>query len=71
MSISDVSMLTLRGKRGIIEWMNRDFQDFNNQIPSFQRREAYDFVDDRESLDIYNELSQISEEIEQCRLRNC
>ena len=39
---------------------------FNSPSPSFAPREAYVF-DTAESLSIYEELSQISEEIEQCR----
>ena len=41
------------------------------RIPSFAKQEVYDFSVDDENLAIYKELSQISEEIEACRLRNC
>lgn len=41
------------------------------QIPSYARREAYDFDYTKESFEIYRELNAIAEEIEQCRLRNC
>ena len=41
------------------------------QVPGFKRRESYNFASNASSLDIYKELSQIAEEIEQCRLRNC
>ena len=41
------------------------------QVPAFAKREAYNFGADKASLEIYNELSQIAEEIEKCRLRNC
>lgn len=49
--------------------MQNDYLTFN--IPSFAKQEAYDFraVDDFQA--IYQELNQISEEIEQCRLKNC
>ena len=40
------------------------------QIPSFARQEAYNFEATPETFDIYQELSQIGEEIEQCRLAN-
>ena len=39
---------------------------FSSPSPSFAPREAYVF-DTAESLSIYEELSQISEEIEKCR----
>ncbi|MBQ6414019.1 hypothetical protein IJI28_00115 [Candidatus Saccharibacteria bacterium] len=48
---------------------NRDNSEY--QVPTFRKREAYNFVSDASSLDIYKELSQIAEEIERCRLRNC
>ena len=41
------------------------------QVPSFAKREAYDFGATDESYEIYKELNEISEEIEKCRLRNC
>ncbi|MBQ2660789.1 hypothetical protein IJF93_01810 [Candidatus Saccharibacteria bacterium] len=41
------------------------------QIPSFAKREAYNFDATKESLEIYKELNEIAEEIERCRLRNC
>lgn len=41
------------------------------QIPSFAKREVYDFESDKDSFAIYQELSQIAEEIERCRLENC
>ena len=40
------------------------------QIPSFARTEAYNFEVTPETFDIYQELSQIAEEIEKCRLAN-
>ena len=40
------------------------------QIPSFARKEAYNFEATPETFDIYQELSQIGEEIEKCRLAN-
>ena len=48
---------------------NRDNSEY--QVPAFGKRKAYNFVSNVSSLDIYNELSQIAEEIEECRLRNC
>ena len=39
-------------------------------VPSFARREAYNFDDSKEFREIYKELCQISEEIEKCRSRN-
>lgn len=41
------------------------------EIPSFAKVEAYDFDATRESLKIYEELNQIAEEIEKCRLGTC
>ena len=40
------------------------------KIPSFARTEAYNFEATPETFDIYQELSQIAEEIEKCRLAN-
>lgn len=40
------------------------------QIPSFEKREAYNFEITKETVEIYQELNAIAEEIEQCRLRN-
>jgi len=40
------------------------------KVPSFAKREAYDFGASKESFEIYEELNQIAEEIEECRLRN-
>lgn len=40
------------------------------QIPSFARAEAYNFEAARDNFDVYQELTQISEEIERCRARN-
>ena len=41
-------------------------------VPSFAKVESYDFdAATDESMVIYEELSQISEEIEKCRSRNC
>ena len=45
-----------------------DYSTFN--IPSFAKREVYDFEVTKDSLEIYQELNAISEEIEACRLRN-
>ena len=50
-----------------------DTSDARNtfQIPSFAKKEVYNFEASDESFTIYRELNQIAEEIEQCRLRNC
>ena len=42
-----------------------------SNVPSFARRYTYNFDATKETLEIYRELNQISEEIEECRLRNC
>ncbi|MDO4612273.1 MAG: hypothetical protein Q4B29_02325 [Candidatus Saccharibacteria bacterium] len=49
--------------------MQKDYSIF--QIPSFAKAEAYDFDTSDKSLGIFEELNQISEEIERCRLKNC
>ncbi|MBR0479665.1 hypothetical protein IJJ49_00100 [Candidatus Saccharibacteria bacterium] len=41
------------------------------KIPSFAKREAYNFESTKESFEIYQELNKIAEELEECRLRNC
>ena len=44
----------------------------DSQMPAFNRQNAYDFIDlNDENKELYAELVKISEEIEQCRLRNC
>ena len=43
----------------------------NTGVPSFAKRETYNFDATEESLAVYQELNKIAEEIEQCRLRNC
>lgn len=49
--------------------MQKDSSTF--QIPSLERRQAYNFdVVNKESLEVYQELNAIAEEIEKCRLRN-
>ncbi len=40
------------------------------QIPSFARAEAYNFEGAKDNFEVYQELNQISEEIEECRARN-
>lgn len=50
--------------------MQVNFSD--SQIPSFARNTSIDFDDPNDKNGpIYAELIRISEEIEQCRLRNC
>ncbi len=39
-------------------------------IPSFAKREVYNFDTTKETLEIYEELNAIAEEIEKCRSRN-
>ena len=40
------------------------------KIPSFMRQESYKFNATEESFSVYQELTAIAEEIEQCRTRN-
>ena len=49
--------------------MPNDSSTFN--IPSFAKREVYNFEVTKDTLDVYQELNAIAEEIEKCRLRNC
>ncbi len=45
---------------------------FEYKIPSFARKEAYNFEPiAKDSPSVYEELNAISEEIEKCRLQNC
>lgn len=39
-------------------------------VPSFASQEVYDFEINKDTLNIYKELSAIAEEIEKCRVRN-
>ncbi|MBQ3433093.1 hypothetical protein IJG22_02225 [Candidatus Saccharibacteria bacterium] len=41
------------------------------QVPAFRERNGYAFAENRANLEVYQELNQIAEEIEQCRLKNC
>lgn len=41
------------------------------KVPSFAKNEVYNFDATKESFEIYQELNEISEEIEKCRSRNC
>lgn len=50
--------------------MDKDNSRVEFQIPSFARKEIYDFDTTKETFEIYRELSQIAEEIEECRNRN-
>lgn len=45
--------------------------DNKYSVPSFAKREIYDFGITEDSFAIYKELNAISEEIEECRLKNC
>ena len=49
--------------------MQEDCSKF--KVPSFAKREVYNFDATKDTFEIYKELSAISEEIEECRLRNC
>ena len=48
--------------------MPKNSSAFN--IPSFAKREVYDFDVTKDTLEIYEELNAIAEEIEECRSRN-
>ena len=48
--------------------MQKNSSTFN--IPSFAKREVYNFDVTQDTLDVYGELNAIAEEIEKCRLRN-
>lgn len=50
--------------------MQEDYTVF--KIPTFARPEAYNFepVQKSENFAFYDELNQIAEELEKCRLRN-
>ena len=43
----------------------------SSTVPSFAKVKAYDFDESEESFALYQELSKIAEEIEECRSRNC
>lgn len=45
--------------------------DSTFKVPSFVKNEVYNFDATKESFEIYQELNEISEEIEKCRSRNC
>ncbi len=54
--------------------MRKDYSD--SMTPAFKRGGVIDFDTDKfeptkESLEIFQELNAISEEIEECRKRNC
>lgn len=42
----------------------------NSKVPSFARKEAYNFEATHETFEVYRELTQIAEEIEACRVEN-
>ena len=48
--------------------MQKNSSTFN--IPSFAKQKAYNFEITESTLEIYEELNAIAEEIEKCRLRN-
>ena len=41
------------------------------RVPSFAKCEAYDFEATKDTLEVYQELTAISEEIEECRSKHC
>ncbi len=49
--------------------MDQEKQIF--KIPSFGKEPVYNFEATDKSFEIYKELNKISEEIEECRSRNC
>ena len=49
--------------------MQKNYSD--SDVPSFAKAEVYNFDTTRESLEVYQELNQIAEEIEKCRLEKC
>ena len=51
--------------------MDKANQNSTFQIPSFAKREVYDFGATEETFELYQELNEIAEEIEKCRLANC
>ena len=48
--------------------MQENYSTFS--VPSFARKEIYDFSATKESYEIFKELNAISEEIERCRAKN-
>lgn len=51
--------------------MQENYSDSTNfQVPSFARAKVYDFDATSKMMKIYQELDQISEEIERCRAAN-
>ena len=55
-------------------WYNEVMDSVNGtfQIPSFARKEVYNFDEaTQDTYAVYEELNAIAEEIERCRLRNC
>lgn len=48
--------------------MQKNSSTFN--IPSFAKQEAYNFEITKSTLEVYQELNAIAEEIEKCRSRN-
>lgn len=49
--------------------MQNNYSDL--KVPSFRKAEAYNFDDLKKSAKVFQELNEISEEIEKCRLKNC
>ena len=66
-----VLALTFWGFGDIIRRMSKIYERNEQKVPSFAKAEAYDFVRRDKNLEIYQELNEIAEEIEQCRLKNC
>lgn len=50
--------------------MNTEMNSYAYQMPSYEQ-EGISFAEKKRDLEVFQELNQISEEIEKCRLRNC
>ena len=51
--------------------MSTNYTESMFNVPSFARKESYGFDACRDNFEVYQELNEISKEIEECRLRNC
>lgn len=51
--------------------MSKIYSEQSYNVPSFARKELYNFDATKDNFEIYQELNEISKEIEECRLRNC
>ena len=50
--------------------MNIDEAKSMFKVPSFARKEAYNFDSTNETFAVYQELNEIAEELERCRSKN-